>query len=218
MFTPQPGQVYRMPVSFGGHPYVPTENAYHDVTSMMATIQTERSALEKYVPAQFELLRPEFSITFAQNRQIDWLAGGAYNLVDIGVPVRFHGAIDDVMGTFSLVTWENLTDPILGGREANGVAKIFCDIQDLRYLGDERNTVLSYQGNTFLRFGMTVSAELPDETLAKLRHTELNSMHWRYIPSVGGPGADLSQIVLYPQRSEMDHAWRVAPHTLNGLS
>ena len=30
---------------------------------------------------------------------------------------------------------------------------------------------------------------------------------WRYIPRVGGPGADLSQPILYPQNFELDRAW-----------
>ncbi|MHB9074575.1 MAG: hypothetical protein ACYC6G_13735 [Desulfobaccales bacterium] len=30
---------------------------------------------------------------------------------------------------------------------------------------------------------------------------------WRYIPKVGGPGADLSQPILYPQCTEVTSAW-----------
>ena len=36
----------------------------------------------------------------------------------------------------------------------------------------------------------------------------VNALHWRYIPKVGGPGADLSQPVLFPQRVEAQSAWQ----------
>ncbi|MCL1801043.1 MAG: acetoacetate decarboxylase family protein [Promicromonosporaceae bacterium] len=207
MFTTQEGYVYRMPIVFGGYEYAPVSNTYHDVVSMMVTVETERNALEAYVPAQFELLRPEYTVNYAQCREIDWLAGGSYNLIDVSVPVRFRGTDDDVTGSFSLVVWENLTEPILGGREETGVAKIFCDISDIHQVGSEHTGVASFAGNTFLRMGIDATEEITGERMASLKHLEMNSMHWRYIPAVGGPGASLSEIVLYPQLSEMERAW-----------
>lgn len=35
----------------------------------------------------------------------------------------------------------------------------------------------------------------------------INAFGWRYIPKVGGPGADLSQPILYPQGAEIHSAW-----------
>ena len=37
--------------------------------------------------------------------------------------------------------------------------------------------------------------------------TDVNSLGWRYIPKVGAPGAELSQPILFPMRSEAHSAW-----------
>ena len=207
MFIFETDKCYKMPVHFGGYPYQPIENAYHDVVNMMFTIKTDGALLSRYIPEGFELLRPEFSIGFAQCREIDWMAGSGYNLIDVAAPVRFNGQKDQVEGTYSLVVWENRTEPILGGREETGVPKIFCDIEDIHSLGEQRFTVASFEGNTFLRLEIALKGPVSEAVMEQLRYNPVNSMHWRYIPKVGGPGAEVSQPVLYPQRAELEQAW-----------
>ena len=207
MFRFESDKCYRMPAHFSGWPYHPVENAYHDVTSMIFTFKTDGERLSAYIPEGFELLRPEFTINYAQCREIDWMAGSAYNLIDVSAPVRFKGRRDTVEGTYSLVVWENKTEPILGGREETGVSKIYSDIQDLHSFQDKRFAVASYEGNSFLWLEMTITGPADDATAERMRYMPVDSMHWRYIPKVGGPGADLSQAVLYPQRSEMEKVW-----------
>ena len=210
MFKIEQDKCYRMPVHFGGSPYRPVENAYHDVVNMIFTFKTDGDHLSRYIPEGFELLRPELTINYAQCREIDWMAGSRYNLIDISAPVRFNGRRDRVEGTYSLVVWENKTEPILGGREETGVSKIYADIEDLHCLQNKRFTIASFEGNSFLRLDMTVAGPVDDTTMERLRSMPVNSMHWRYIPKVGGPGADLSQSVLYPQRAEAEKAWQGA--------
>jgi acetoacetate decarboxylase len=60
------------------------------------------------------------------------MSGGAYNLMQVGIPVQFNGIKDRESGLFLLVVWENKTQPIIGGREQNGVPKVFADMQDIR--------------------------------------------------------------------------------------
>jgi acetoacetate decarboxylase len=134
-----------MPAHFGGHAYQPAELCYHDAVSMSFTCTTDGGLLSEYVPEGFELLRPELSINFCQCREIDWMAGGSYNLIDVSVPVRFNGRRDQIEGSFSLVVWENKTIPILGGREETGVPKIYADIEDIHILQDKRFSVASYR-------------------------------------------------------------------------
>jgi hypothetical protein len=47
------------------------------------------------------------------------------------------------------------------------------------------------------------------QTLADMQASAatINALGWRYIPKVGGPGADLSQPILYPQGAEIHSAW-----------
>ena len=208
MFKFESDKCYRMPAHFGGFAYQPAEVCYHDVVNMSFTYATDAGRLSEYVPEGFELLRPEITVNFGQCREIDWMAGGSYNLIDVSAPVRFNGRRDRIEGTFTLAIWENKTVPILTGREETGVPKIYADIEDIHILQDKRFTVASFEGNSFLHLEMTVTGPLDDATMSRLRNSPMNSMHWRYIPKVGGPGADLCQPVLFPQRLEAERGWQ----------
>ena len=121
-----------MPPFFGGNVYNPDFDAHvNDVVTMAFTYKTDKDKLADYLPDGFELLRPELNVAFCQMREVSFMAGGAYNLVNVSVPARFNGKRDRLEGQFSLVVWENNTLPIIGGREETGVPKIFANIQDL---------------------------------------------------------------------------------------
>ena len=207
MFKFESDKIYRMPAHFGGIVYQPVETCYHDVVNMTFTYTTDGDKLSQYIPEGFELVRPELTVNLCQCRAVEWMAGSAYNLIDVSAPVRFDGKRDQVEGSFSLVVWENKTTPILTGREETGVSKIYADIEDLHILQDKRFSSASFEGNSFLRLEMTVTAPMDDAQMAPLRKMPVNALHWRYIPKVGGPGVDLSQPILFPQRSEAEQGW-----------
>jgi acetoacetate decarboxylase len=207
MFKCEDNKCYMMPAHFGGYIYRPQENFYHDVVNISYTCTTDGDRLADYVPEEFELMRPELSIGFAQCREIDWMAGSCYNLIQVSVPVRFNGKRDRVEGAFPLVVWENNTTPILAGREQTGVPKIFADIEDLHIFQQNYFTSASYEGNTFLRLEMRGIRPMDEQHLAQMRGMPMDCLGWRYIPKVGGPGADLSQFILFPQRLEAKSAW-----------
>jgi hypothetical protein len=137
------------------------------------------------------------------------MAGSSYNLIDISVPARFNGKRDRLEGVFNLVTWENKTAPILGGREQTGVPKIYAAIEDLHKFEQNFFTNASYEGNTFLRLEMNGAQPVEEQELAQMKalSAERKLFGWRYIPKVGGPGAALNQAILYPQRVELDRVW-----------
>ena len=217
MFKFEDNKTYRMPAHFGGNdPPAPDFTVYiRDLITLSYVCTTDEDQLANYVPAGFELLRPEIVFSFNQMRECDWLAGGHYNTISADVPVRFTGKRDRLEGNYNLVTWENLTAPIIGGREENGVPKIYADIQDLHaspaaYLGaPDYFTNASYDGNTFVRMEMSNAKPLEDEQLVALRAAPItaNLFGWRYIPKVNGLGAELSQPILYPQGAEVKNAW-----------
>ena len=217
MFTFDTNRTYRMPAHFGGaDPAAPDFAVYNrDTTSLTYICTTDGDELARYVPDCFELLRPEVVFGFGQLREIDWLAGGRYNVVTADVPVRFVGKRDRLEGNFNLVTWENLATPIIGGREESGVPKVHAEIQDLHagaagYLGaPDYFTNASYDGNTFVRMEMRDAMPVEGEALAalKARMAAINLFGWRYLPNVSGPGAALSQPILYPQGAEVTSAW-----------
>jgi acetoacetate decarboxylase len=217
MFRFDENKTYRMPVHFGGSnvPAPDMEVHNYDTVGLSFVCTTDKELLSNYIPEAFELIRPEIVYGFGQMREIDWLAGGRYNVVTADVPVRFTGKKDQVEGIYNLVTWENNATPIIGGREENGVPKIFADIQDLHarpaayFNAPDYFTNASYDGNTFVRMAMRnpkpiVGAEFEALKAAKRSY---NLLCWRYIPKVSGAGAELSQPILYPQGIEMNSAW-----------
>ncbi|MDD1712007.1 MAG: acetoacetate decarboxylase family protein [Methanoregulaceae archaeon] len=198
-----------MPVHFGGDVFDPSYKAKQQATTLSVTFETDRAELERYIPEEIELRAPEVQVALNQLTEINWLAGGKYNLVSITAPVRFNGKKDHIDAAYPLVVWENRTAPILSGREQTGVPKIFADIEDLHIFRPHYATSISYEGNTFLSMKFEASGPMTGKDLerAKLRFRSLEAIGWRFIPKVGAPGADLSQFILFPQGMEVDKAY-----------
>lgn len=208
MFRLQKDTTYMMPAHFGGYPFDTSYQAQQRATMLAMTFETERAELERYIPEELELLAPEVQIAFNQLTEINWLAGGHYNLVNVSAPVRFNGKKDHVDSAYPLVIWENRTAPILTGREQTGVPKIFADIEDLHVFRPQYSTSVSYEGNTFLSMHFEAQPPMTGDELeqAKRQFRQLDLIGWRYIPKVGAPGADLSQFILFPQWMEVEKA------------
>ena len=88
-------------------------------------------------------------------KEIEWLAGRGYNTLGASFPVVFQGTRDYAEGHFLTVLWENLTDPILTGREELGFAKIYCELPEPIVLGDSVECHASWLGFRF-------SGDVPD--------------------------------------------------------
>lgn len=208
MFRLDDKKCYRMPAHFGGFDYAAVTTRYNDTVSLAFSYTTERTMLEEYIPEALKLVRPEVSVSFVQCRQIDWMAGSYYNLVQVTAPVRFDGARDHVEAPYMLVLWENKTTPILSGREETGYPKIYADIEDLHIVAGNYFTNVSFEGNTFLRLHFSDAVPFGEQELAAMKTLPAEGIGWRYIPKVGGPGADLSQFIFFPQEVEVVRAWR----------
>lgn len=152
------------------------------------------------------MLNPEVNVSFYNLYEINWLMGGEYRLVNVSAPVRFHGKKREVDGSYTLVIWENLTEPILGGREESGMPKIYADIAPLQVLPPRYATAASSGGATFLTMYAEMEAEVTgsDFDATKAAMSTVNALGWRYIPKLSGIGADLDQFVLYPQGMGVD--------------
>jgi acetoacetate decarboxylase len=208
MFRLQKDIEYLMPVHFGGNTYDPSYKAHQKVTQLAVVYETDCAGLERYIPEQLELQAPEVTVALSQLTEINWLMGGRYNLVAVQVPVRFVGKKDRVDSAYPLVLWENSTAPILTGREQTGVPKIFADIEDLHVAPPYFASTVSYEGNTFLRMMFEAGSPFTGKDLEKAKNQfkTLDCIGWRYIPKVGGRGADLSQFILFPQWMEVGSA------------
>jgi hypothetical protein len=201
--------MYSMPAHFGGREGQPKAYRYDDVTSITISYETERDALEEYLPEGFELKQPILLIDYEMNCGVDWMAGGSYNLICVQVPVVYTLIPEPLEGWYALVVWENKTCPILPGREATGIPKIFADIQDHHQLGDRCFTNASYEGLTFLRMDVRkTQVMMPEKVAEKNRlNGKINWFGWRYIPNIGKSGAALSHATLFPQESIITAGW-----------
>ena len=81
--------VYKMPVHFGGEPFYPVRTVYGDMTTISMSFDTYEDALLKIIPEGFDLMTPTVNVQFAECRDIDWMSGGEYRLIQASAPVRY---------------------------------------------------------------------------------------------------------------------------------
>jgi len=200
---------WMMPVHFGTR-YSKWVGGYGDVTTMTVTYLTDKKRLVKYLPRVFEITgEPLVKVYYAMNRDVGWLAGGCYNLLGVDVPCIYHGEEDEGMqGKFCLVLWENLTDPILTGRELQGIPKIFANIEDHVRTEGEWRTRAHYRGHAIVDIAIKETRAMTHEEM-EARHNApgLDWFGWKYFPKTGEEGADVSYPTLYPQGDGTFEGW-----------
>jgi len=200
--------VYEMPVHLTGKPFYPVRVVYGDVTNISVNYRTDEGALLELIPYDFELLEPVVNVQFANCRDVDWMTGGEYRLIQLSSPVRYVGNDEGLEGAYPLVIWENVACPIIGGREEDGMPKIFADVAAERHYKDHWFTAASHECNTFLTLDFERKAELSAKDVAAMNeHSKINFFGWRYISNLGKGGASLSHATLYPQEAIMSRAW-----------
>ncbi|QFU77880.1 acetoacetate decarboxylase [Halioglobus maricola] len=201
-----------MPAHFGPRPSSPKSSGwYRDVTSMTLSYITDADQVARFLPAPYEVAElPIVTITYARNRDVDWLAGHGYNLVAVSVSARFVGEHEQLDGTYCLVMWENMADPILTGRELQGIPKVFAEIEDHRIEDGRWSTQASHFGHTFLEMSVDGLREPTAEEIAASEAAKAgrdNPMAWRYLPNVGGFGIAASQFTTFPSENIIEEAW-----------
>jgi 3-hydroxybutyryl-CoA dehydrogenase len=171
---------------------------------------TDREQLQALLPHPFKVAEePLVTVTYAQSRDVDWLAGRGYNLISVNAAVVFEGDQEELEGSFALVVWENLADPILSGRELTGIPKIFADIDDHTITDGEWRCGASHFGSAIVDLSIRDLTVPTAEQIAAAQAEEAskdNPMAWRYIPAVGGFGAAISEPTIYPSKNVITEA------------
>jgi hypothetical protein len=192
-----------MPFHFGGRAQRGSA-LYGDVTTLSVTYLTDRKILSEYLPEPFEVgPEPLVSVSYSMNREVAWLAGGCYNIIGVNVSSVFNGQVDHLAGSYCLVLWENLTDPILTGREIQGMPKIYADIPDHTVVDGVWSACASYRGHKIIDLTIRdLQPLLPNQVkdIEKLSR-EGNWMGWKYIPAAGEFGTDVSYATVFPTSS-----------------
>lgn len=204
-----PNRMYRMPTHFGpvtGPRQGPDGGRYACVetpktTAISVSFLTKSEGLTPLLPPGFALAgEPVVTVTASYITEIEWLAGRGYNTLGVSFPAVFTGAVDQVTGNFLTVLWENLTDPIITGREELGFAKIYCELPEPTVLHGETHCTASWLGFKFMdlivnNLRQVSEAERSTTTIAPNDGT----LHYKYMPRTGEWGqADAAYAVLTP--------------------
>ncbi len=205
-----PNKMYRMPTHFGprtgprqgpdGRKFECIDNPYGTAYSL--SFLTNANQLEAFLPPGFALDgEPIVTVSTNHMTAIEWLAGRGYNVLGLSFPVRFEGEIDRVRGSFLTVLWENLTDPILTGREEIGFSKIYCELPPPVQLNGDFHLMASWLGFRFLDLHIGGLRQLSNEEIKQRQSgaTSDGMLHYKYMPRTGEWGrADIAYPVLTP--------------------
>jgi hypothetical protein len=121
--------------------------------------------------------------------EIEWLAGRGYNTLGVSFPAIFQGERDRAEGNFLAVLWENLTDPILTGREELGFAKIYCELPEPRTYQGETHCIASWLGFKFMDLTIGNLRQVPAPPSAGAPATPApdgvlrGTLHYKYLPA-----------------------------------
>jgi acetoacetate decarboxylase len=202
--------MYRMPTHFGprtgprqgadGRRFENTDTPKK--TEVSVSFLTRRDQLEELLPQRFELAgEPVVTVTASYITEIEWLAGRGYNTLGVSFPATFHGERDTATGSFLAVLWENLTDPIITGREELGFSKIYCELPDPIVLRGEWRLTASWLGFKFLDVSaQNLRQPSANEVAAAAEQRKSDGvLHFKYMPRTGEWGtADIAYATLTP--------------------
>ena len=206
----QPDKMYRMPTHFGprtGPRRGPDGRTFENkdtpkTTSISVSFLTNAEQLEALLPERFALNGPPVVTVYASYMtEIEWLAGRGYNILGVTLPVTFNGEEEQVTGSLLTVLWENLTDPIITGREELGFAKIYCELPEPTILRGERHLIASWLGFKFLDLHVNNLRQQSATEITELtaNQTGDGTLHYKYMPRTGEWGtADVAYVVLTP--------------------
>ena len=206
----QSGKMYRMPTHFGprtgprqgpdGRRFECRDNPRS--TSFAVSFLSDAAYLDALLPPGFALDgQPVVTIAASYMTEIEWLAGRGYNTLGASFPVRFDGEVDHVRGNLLTVLWENLTDPILTGREEIGFSKIYCELPTPTCLRGAHHVIASWLGFKFLDLHVSdLQQQSADEIETMLANVSGDgTLHYKYMPRTGEWGtADAAYAVLTP--------------------
>tara|TARA_B100001029_G_C15061339_1_gene458763 strand:- start:3749 stop:4597 length:849 start_codon:yes stop_codon:yes gene_type:complete len=210
-------KIYRMPTHFGpslgprqgpdGRKFECKDNP--KVKSVSVSFLTNPDQLQSFLPSNFTLYNdPIVTVTASYIKEIEWLAGRGYNTLGVSFPVEFNGEKDKARGNFLLVLWENLTDPILTGREELGFSKIYCKLPDPKVYKDKISCTASWMDFNFMNLEVNkISSGDAPSNKPKTDDDYLKGMlHYKYIPKTGGSPnkwgeKDISYAVLTPEET-----------------
>lgn len=203
------GWTYRMPLHFIVRPFDHNNRVvFSDVLMLKVEQQTDMDVLAAFVPPEFEILRPSVIWSYANCRGVDFLSNGDYRIFQASVPVKYVGGDRELTGVYPLIIWEDDPIPILGGREEDGMPKLYCNISSDRHYENHWFTSAALYSETMARMDFHEKNEAgADEVRAAADDPVTNNFGYRYIPLVEKGGASTKGPILYPQEMHPKQIW-----------
>ncbi len=184
-------------------------------TSVAVSFLTDREALAAFLPPGKNLSihgDPVLTVVSVYQGGLRWLAGRTYNLLLVILPVVHEGKAGKTVGGFLPVVWENMTEPILMGRETLGWPKIYAELPPLRKLGDTMQCVAAWHGFTFVDIDVSALRAMTAEELKTRSNGQSASaglICHKYIGRTGSPGqADADYLTLSTDEGAVAPAYR----------
>jgi hypothetical protein len=206
----EPTELYRMPTHFGpatsprrgpdGRRFACKDTP--KTTAVTVSFLSRPEQLSALLPPGFSLgAEAVVTVTASYMKEIEWLAGRGYNMLGVTIPAIFQSKAGPISGSFLLVLWENLTEPIITGREELGFSKIFADLPEPVTRNDELRCAANWDGFRFLDLSVGHLQPLSAAQIAAQAGAvkSAGTLHYKYLPRTGEPGrADVRYAVLTP--------------------
>jgi hypothetical protein len=150
-----------------------------DVTSVAVSFLTNQKQIETMLPSGKNLSiygPPVVTVAAVYQGGLNWLAGRGYNLMLVMLPVAHKGKNGQTIGFFLPVVWENMTEPIMMGRETLGWPKIYADLPPARKLNDTWQTIATWYGFQFVDINVkNIRALTPAELQERATNEQPNA-------------------------------------------
>lgn len=172
-----PGGVYDAPVVFAELPHPEVVHAER-VWMLLATFETDKDALRRLLPSPLEPAdEPLVHLIFQKHGDIDYLGGGSYNSLTVGLAAVHDGGATTLEGTYAAIVWESLVAPILFGSDLVGAPKLCVEVPDACQVRAEWRAHAAENGHVLA--ALRVSDPQPLEpAIRKLIERRTNARPW----------------------------------------
>lgn len=222
-YSETPGMFWRQPLGFGpmpgprqdtnGSPY-PNRNA--STTTATIKFKTSATLLKNMFPSSaYSFSNLDTVATASLQLQIlkdlDWLGGGGYELLGFNIhDVQYKQTNGQTaQGTYCPVMFENLTDPILSGREELGFPKLFSDITVTSTSEADLEARLSWRGAEWAVLRWQALSSSPNPQTNGTTTTESNEVNGVSTKDTTEDGASSGNLLVHKFIPSSDSAQRL---------
>ncbi|KAK3710906.1 hypothetical protein LTR37_009927 [Vermiconidia calcicola] len=187
-------------------------------SALIIRFKSSRTYLQNLLPPGFAFVSPatvcEATLLCNTLDGMTWLGGGGYSFIMLQIHgIKYTKKNGDVIfGSFIPLLFEDLTDPIVTGRDDLGMPKLYAAIS-VTHIGDKATVEISWRGTKIgsMEFaGLSDKEQEPGLLNGNDRQESASQgpppppdnghLAWRFVPAVGRPGqADAEYPVFVPK-------------------